>query len=96
MLKEQKYVYEDFSLIRIRNRNETRVISLLSEVLTEFPNYDPDILDIQDIYALTLNKLKPRYTQEATVVLHEPVTDEIIRKKIKQAVRRVMKFPHHN
>ncbi len=96
MYDESKYVYGEFTLTRIRNRNETRIIALMPEVLTGFPGYRPEILDIQDIYALTLNKLQPRYTQEGTMVLNEPVSDEVIKRKIEQAVRRVQRFPNHN
>ena len=96
MFKKEDYDCQGFSLVNIRNRNEPRVIKLLPEVLAEFPGYDPEILDIQDIYALTLNKLKPRYAQEATLVLNEIVTDDIIRKKLRQAIRRVKRFPNHN
>lgn len=95
MLQQKNYQYEDISLFQIRNRNETRVIALLPEILNHFPEYKPEMLDVQDIYALALNKLKPRYTQGCTLVLNEPVTDDIIRKKIEQAVRRVRKYPNH-
>lgn len=96
MFDVQKYQFRDVSLLRIRNRNETRVIALLPEVLEEFPDYEPDLIDIQDIYALTLNKLKPRYCQEATIVLNEPITDDMIRTRIRQAIRRVRKHPNHS
>ncbi|MFQ5651816.1 MAG: late competence development ComFB family protein [bacterium] len=87
---------EECSLESIKNRNERRVKELIPEVLQEFPGYDPEFLDLQDIYALTLNKLKPRYRQKVSLVLHEPITDEIIVQKIKQAIRRVKKYPNHN
>lgn len=85
----------EISLSRISNRNEKRVIRLLPEVLEDFPRFEPDDLDIQDIYALTLNKLRPRYSQRCSIVLREPITDEIIIKKMRQAVRRVKRFPNH-
>jgi len=96
MIKERRYEYGDLSLFQIRNRNETRVIALLQEALNEFPDYQPEYIDIQDIYALTLNKLTPRYAQECTLVLQEPVTDDLIRDKIREAIRRVQKYPNHN
>ena len=94
--KEEKYMLGDISLIDIRNKNETRVISLLPKVLTEFPEFEPDRIDIQDIYALTLNKLQPRYIQRASVILSEPVTDEIIKEQLRNATERVTINPNHN
>ncbi len=82
-------------LATVRNKNEKRVRDLMPLALQAFPRYKPDILDIQDIYALALNKLKPRYTQKCSLVLQEPITDEMILKKIKQAIRRVKKYPNH-
>ena len=95
MVKREKYQIGSTSVFNIRNRNETRVANLLMEVLKEFPDYSPEILDIQDIYALTLNKLKPRYAQEATIVLNEPITDEMIKSRMRQAIKGIQKFPSH-
>lgn len=95
MVKQKKYQIGATSVFNIRNRNETRVADLIINVLTEFPDYTPEILDIQDIYALTLNKLKPRYTQECSLVLNEPVKDDMIKSKLRQAIRRIIKYPSH-
>ena len=95
MLKKEKYKIGSLSVLNIRNRNETRVAKLISEILVEFPQYQPEDIDLQDIYALTLNKLRPRYTQECSLVLNEPVTDDMIKLKLRQAVKRVKKNPNH-
>ena len=78
----------------IRNRNETRVINLLPEVLAEFPNVCPTRTDIEDIYALTLNKLPARYVQAVSLVIKEPVSDEMIREMLRDAVRTVRARPN--
>ena len=93
--KEKIYAWRYF-VNKYQNKNETRVIGLLPKVLTEFPEFEPDIIDIQDIYALTLNKLQPRYVQRASVVLREPVTNEIIKEQLREAIKRVRKYPNHN
>lgn len=95
MNKNEKLQFGDISLYSIRNNNERRVISFMSEILNEFPKYEPEILDIQDIYALTLNKLQPRYGQKLSLVLREPVKNEMIKKKLRQAIKRVIKHPNH-
>lgn len=79
----------------IVNKNEKRVKELLPVALESFPRYKPELLDIQDIYALALNKLKPRYKQKGTLVLSEPITDAVILLKVKQAIRRVKRNPNH-
>ena len=80
----------------IRNRNEQKVIELLPEVLSEFVDYNPDRMDIEDIYALTLNNLPARYKQRGTVVLFEPIKDETIQEEIRNSVRAVMNNPNYD
>lgn len=77
----------------IRNRNEKRVISCLPEVLAEYPDFHPDRIGIQDIYALSLNKLPPRYTQAFSIVLHDPVSDDEVRNAVRSAVEHVRSNP---
>ncbi len=78
----------------IRNKNEGRVIDRMPEVLAEFPNFRPSRTDIEDIFALTLNMLPARYVQAVTLVIEEPVTDEMIRLMLREAVRTVMARPN--
>ena len=92
---EEKYSLNGISLHKIRNRNELRVISLLPKILGEFIDFEPDTLDIEDIYALVLNKLPPRYVQTGSIVLREDVTDEEIENVIRQATEVVMENPKH-
>jgi len=78
----------------IRNRNEARVIDLIPGVLAEFPSLCPSRTDIEDIYALTLNKLPARYVQAVSLVIAEPVNDEMIREMLRDAVRTVRARPN--
>jgi len=80
---------------RIRNRNELRVINLLEGVLDEFPLFSPNVTDIEDIYALTLNRLPARYVQPVTLVITEPVDDEAISEVIRNVVITVIMRPNH-
>ncbi|MFC1516720.1 late competence development ComFB family protein [Thermodesulfobacteriota bacterium] len=92
---EELYRFGNASLFKIRNRNELRVISKLRDLLKEFPDYAPDTLDVQDIYALTLNKLPAHYVQEGSIVLHEPVDDTTIRDCLREAIQHVRKRPNY-
>ena len=93
MTKPTEYKIGAVSVERIRNRNEKRVIRLMPEVLAEFLDYRPEDIDVEDIYALTLNRLPPRYVQRGTIILREPLTDEEIRREIRLAVEQVEKNP---
>ena len=92
---ESQYTIKDTALYKIRNRNELRVIRHLRDIIDEFPDYTPETLDIQDIYALTLNKLPAHYVQEGSIVLHEPVDDTTIRDRIREAIQAVRKHPNY-
>jgi len=92
---ETLYTFGNASLYKIRNRNELRVIKLLGEVLPETPGYTPEALDIEDIYALTLNILPAHYVQEGSIVLHDPVDDTTIRDALRQAIRSVGQRPNY-
>ena len=92
---EAQYKFGNISLYHIRNRNELRVIRHLHDIMKEYPDYRADTLDIQDIYALTLNKLPAHYVQEASVVLHEPVDDTTIRDSIREAIQSVRQRPNY-
>ena len=59
------------------------------------PRFLPAVLGLimLGVYALTLNRLPPRYVQKGTIILREPLTDEEIRREIRQAVEQVEKNP---
>ena len=89
----EKYRIGNTSLAKIRNKNETRVIEIMKRILPEFPLFDPDPLNFEDIYALSLNQLPPRYVQHGTVVLREEVTKEEIEKAVRSSIEKVMTNP---
>lgn len=92
-MSKKNYEVNGVPLDQIRNRNELRVIKLMPIVLSEFLDYKPDYLDIQDIYALTLNNLAPRYIQQGSIVMREPVKDDEIIRELREAIRKVEMQP---
>ncbi|OIO03680.1 MAG: hypothetical protein AUJ49_04065 [Desulfovibrionaceae bacterium CG1_02_65_16] len=92
-MSRQKLEYNGVPLDSIRNRNEERVVRLLPQVLAEYLDYKPSYLDIQDIYALTLNNLPPRYKQSGSIIIRESVTEAEILRELRLAVDRVEKAP---
>ncbi len=88
------YIYLGVDFHAIRNKNEARVIDLMADVLPEFPDFHPNRTDVEDIYALTLNNLPARYVQPVSLVMDEPVTDEIIKMMLREAIRTVRTRPN--
>jgi len=91
----ESYVVAGTNLFFIRNRNERRVIEAMREILDGLPEFTPNDIDIQDIYALTLNSLAPRYIQQGTIVLREPVRPEAIHDAVRSAVDTVRQRPNY-
>lgn len=80
----------------VRNKNESRVRDLIPEVLRQmFPAWKPNGIDVEDIYALALNSLPPRYVQPGGIVLREPVGEVLLRQEIERAARIVRERPNH-
>lgn len=95
-MEKQSLTVKGVHLDNIRNRNERRVVQLMDEVIREYyPDYTLGQLDIEDVYALTLNLLPARYVQQGTIVLQGKVSDYEIKSKIMEAVERVLAHPTH-
>ncbi|MFW5931406.1 MAG: late competence development ComFB family protein, partial [Desulfosalsimonas sp.] len=62
-------------------------------VLDDYPEVARDVINIQDIYALALNMLPARYTQQFSIVLKDPVTDQEVSEALHKAVQRVRDNP---
>ncbi|MCL2123353.1 MAG: late competence development ComFB family protein [Desulfovibrionaceae bacterium] len=88
-----KYKMGDVDFFNIRNRNEGRVVKMLQEFLRNKGNSLISDKDLQDMYALTLNELPPRYTQRGTIVLRDPVTKREIFAALEDAYDQVMNRP---
>ena len=93
MSSKDQIIVKGVNLSAIRNKNETRVARLFEKVLKEEGQDELDPLDIQDVYALTLNLLPSRYRQAGTIVLSEPVKDSHIESALRRAIRTVRERP---
>jgi len=81
-------------LTHVTNKNEKRVVLAMEKILSAM-SWEPETLDIQDIYALALNRLPPRYVQDGTIVFNEPVTRDEIERVVQDAVDKVKSSPHY-
>ena len=93
----EKYVVLGIDLYHVRNRNEQRVVKRMSEAIAEKRLENKlSSEDIKDIYAYALNQLEPRYTQQGTIVLRDPVRKEKIGRIVDEAITLVMAHPKDN
>jgi competence protein ComFB len=91
-----------YDLSGIKNINEELVAELMEKVLKEDKAICICQLCIEDIFALSLNKLKPLYVQstfKATTFKDYDLTKILDREKIteaiQEAIQRVSRHPHH-
>ena len=94
-MSELIYEYGGVDLAEIRNRNEVRVIESMSAILPQINGYAPMDIDIQDIYALAVSSLPPRYQQFGIEVYREPVTDDMVEEAVLKAIQTVRANPNH-
>lgn len=92
----QKYRIGSADLSSIRNRNEVRVIAAIREALVDMGREDVSETVIQDIFAFAMNQLTPRYAQESTIVLREPVRKEQIQQVVAHSLLHVLQNPRTN
>lgn len=91
----ERYTLRGHSLFVIRNKNEQRVIAHMARILQESPEFSPEPLDLEDIYALALNKLPARYVQHGSIVLGEPVRDADVADAVRYAISVVRDNPSY-
>jgi len=93
-MARKKLLVRGVELNKISNRNEKRVAKIMPEILDEYyEDYILEHLDIQDIYALTLNLLPARYVQTGSIILSDRLSDYEIRNKVRIATERVLDNP---
>ncbi len=94
-MKELDYDVFGISVDGIRNKNELQVIKFLRELIPQFPEFDYCSICIQDVYALSLNQLTPRYIQTGTIVLRKEYSDDDYRDVVESAIEQVLKNKNH-
>lgn len=93
-MSRKTIVIKGVDVTKIMNRNEQRVAQLIPRVLDEYySDYIFEDLDIQDIYALTLNLVPAAYAQVGSIVLSDRISDFEIASKIRSAIERVLDNP---
>ena len=94
-MKSEKYLAFGVDLSKVRNAWETRLIKCMIDILPKYPEFDYCSICIQDVYALAMNQLNPKYVQHGTVLLKKEYTDKDFIDVIEIAVEQVLKNPNH-
>ena len=90
----EKYIVFGVDLYHVRSRNEQRVAkSMIAAIERQKLEGELSAEDIKDIYAYALNQLEPRYTQQGTIVLRDPVRKEKVDKIVSEAITLVYSNP---
>ncbi|MBU3917133.1 late competence development ComFB family protein [bacterium] len=95
-MKKEDYDVFGVSLKEIRNKNEPKIIKFMKELIPQFPDFDYCSICIQDVYALSLNQLTPRYAQAGTIIIHKEYTDNDYLDVIENSIERVLKNKNHS
>lgn len=94
-MKNQNYDVFGISVDGIRNKNELRVIKAMRELIPQFPDFDYCSICIQDVYALSLNQLTPKYMQSGTIVLRKEFSEADFKDVVEGAIEKVLKQKNH-
>ncbi len=94
-MNEEHYKIGNINLINVRNVNEVKVIKMMKQVLPDYPKFDNCTLCFQDIYALSVSKVTPRYVQAGTIMLKKSDDETKIEQIVRSAFEMVIKQPNH-
>ena len=94
-MKKEDYEVFGISVENIRNKNENKVIKYMRELIPQFPEFDYCSICIQDVYALSLNQLSPRYIQSGTIVIRKELTEEDFKDIVEDSIEQVLKNKNH-
>ncbi|MBU2513262.1 late competence development ComFB family protein [bacterium] len=94
-MKSEDFEVFGISVESIRNRNESQVIKYMRELIPQFPDFDYCSICVQDVYALSLNQLAPRYVQKGTIVLRKEFQESDFRDVVEGAIEQVLKNRNH-
>ena len=92
---ERAYEVSGFSVLHIRNRNESRVADAMRTLLPELKDFCGCRLCIEDVFAAALNSLTPQYAQTGSIVLKKTPDKGEVTTQVKEAFTRVGTHPKH-
>jgi hypothetical protein len=95
-MADERYHIYDFSLEKVRNRQEARVIAAMRLRLPTAPDFCGCRLCVEDVYAIALNALPPHYVQSGSMVMRRvPPTEQDVERAVADALDKVRVRPNH-
>ena len=95
-MKKESYECYGVNLSNVRNAWEKKIIKSMSQVLPEFPEFDYCSICIQDVYALSLNQLTPKYIQQGTILIKKEYTEADFHDIVENSIQKVITNPNHS
>ena len=91
-----KYAVNNVSLENIRNRHELLVIRIMQEILDDVDDFCGCSICLEDVYALTLNKVPPHYVQTGSIILRPQAPSDLeLDLFVRESVETVRHHPNH-
>lgn len=95
-MADDRYRFNDYSLEKIRNRQEVRVAAAMRDLVPLTEDFCGCRLCVEDVYALALSALPAQYVQSGSMMVRPPApTDEDVRRAVQDALDKVRVRPNH-
>lgn len=94
-MKENDYEVFGVSLENVRNRHERIIIEVMKEMIPQFHDFDYCSICVQDVYALCLNQILPKYVQQGSIILKKEYSNEDYHDIVEAAIEQVSKNKNH-
>ena len=94
--EKSDYLINGHDLSNVINEMEMLVISAMKELLPKNKKFDGCQICLEDIYALSLNRLDARYVQVGTIVLKKETSMEDVLDIVGMTIAQVVSKPNHD
>jgi len=94
--EKEDYLINGHDLSNVINEMELQVIAAMKELLPKNDKFDGCQICLEDIYALSLNRLDARYVQVGTIVLHKDTSPEEIHDIVAMTISQIVNRPNHD
>ncbi|MFC1476968.1 late competence development ComFB family protein [candidate division KSB1 bacterium] len=95
MADTDEYMIDDCQLFNIRNLNEVEVVKAIRVMRDRYPDFCNCCICIEDVYALALNLLSPKYKQQSSIILQDKIDPDEVEDIVEKAIQRIMDHPNH-
>lgn len=95
-IADEKYKFNKYSLDKVRNRQEARVIDTMEQLLSGAGEFCGCRLCVEDVYAISLNAVPAHYVQAGSMILRQqPPSQQDLARVVQDAIDKVKVRPNH-